>query len=157
MLFLRLLGEEDAALQYTGGHPFADVPGWLDPYVAWAWEKGYSNGVSAGRFGPGHALSAGQYVELLLRALGYSQAGTDDFHTALERALDGGVLTGGEYEFLQRAPFLRAHAVYLSYYGLDATLQGTGQTLAQRLAAGGLVTEAQLAAARSMVETLRLS
>ncbi len=40
VMFLRLLGEESDALASNGAHPFTDVPGWLSPYVAWAWQKG---------------------------------------------------------------------------------------------------------------------
>lgn len=156
VMFLRILGEEQAALESSYTHPFTDVPGWLRPYVAWAYAKGYSNGVSSTQFAPGQPLSAQQYVELLLRALGYSSAGTEDFRTSLERALADGILTEKECQVLRQEPFLRAHVAYLSYYSLDAVLSGTRQTLAQRLAAGGAISEAQLAAARAMVETLRL-
>lgn len=156
VMFLRILGEEQAALESGYTHPFADVPGWLSPYVAWAYEKGYSNGVSDARFAPDQPLPAQQYVELLLRALGYSSAGTEDFRTSLERALADGVLTERECQVLRQEPFLRAHVAYLSYYSLDAALSGTRQTLAQRLAAAGVVSGEQLAAARAMVETLRL-
>lgn len=156
VIFLRVLGEEEDALAYGGGHPFTDVPEWLSPYVAWAYQRGYSNGVSPRSFDPDRPIGPSEYVELMLRALGYSTAGTDDYTTSLERALDCGALTAGEFVFFKEAPFCRAHAVYLSYYSLNTAVSGSSRTLAQRLAAGGLFTEAQLAAARSQVETLRL-
>ena len=156
VMFLRVLGEEEEALAYRGGHPFADVPEWLSPYVAWAYQRGYSNGVSAVSFDPDRPISAQEYMELMLRALGYSTAGADDYNTSLERALDCGALTAGEFVLLKEVPFRRAHAAYLSYYSLNTSVSGAGQTLAQRLTAGGLFTEAQLAAAHSQVETSRL-
>lgn len=156
VMFLRVLGEESDALAYGGSHPFTDVPEWLSPYVAWAYQRGYSNGVSAESFDPDRPISAPEYVELTLRALGYSTAGTDDYTTSLERALDCGALTAGEFVLFKEVPFCRAHAAYLSYYSLNTAVSGSGRTLAQHLAAGGLFTEAQLAAARAQVETLRL-
>ena len=157
VMFLRILGEEADALACGYSHPFTDVPAWLNPYVAWAYQKGYSNGVSAVRFDPDQPITAQEYVELLLRALGYSTAGVDDYSTSLERALDCGALTNGEYVALGEPPFCRAHVAYISYYSLDMTVSGTRQTLARRMMDQGLLTEEQLAAARSQVETLRLT
>ena len=98
VMFLRLLGEESDALAFNGTHPFTDVPGWLSPYVAWAWQKGYTSGVAADRFGSDQPVSAVEYEEFLLRALGYSTAGVDDYTTSLERALGlGGADSGRVY------------------------------------------------------------
>ena len=157
VMFIRILGEEAEALACTDGHPFTDVPGWLDPYVAWAYRQGYSNGVSATEFDPDAPIAAAEYQELLLRALGYSAAGTDDYSTSLERALDCGVLRESEYALLTGRSFLRAHVVYLSCYSLDMTLSGTSQTLGQRMVDGGVLTGEQLASARALTETLRLT
>ena len=73
VMFLRLIGEEGAALSSTAANPFADTPAWCDRYVAYAYEKGYTKGnnVSAGGqryFGPDAQLSAGEYMTFLLRA-----------------------------------------------------------------------------------------
>lgn len=156
VLFLRLLGEEDAALAWEGSHPFTDVPLWLDPYVAWAWRQGYANGVSADRFGSAQTLSAVEYTEFLLRAMGLSRAGVDDYTTSLERAAAGGLLTDGEYEGLRSRDFRRAHAAYVSYYALDAPVDGGTETLARRLVRTGRITEAQLEEARSGVSSQRI-
>lgn len=155
VLFLRLLGEEEQALRCAAAHPFSDVPGWLDRYAAWAYERGYTNGVAPGLFGGGRPISAEEFVEFLLRALGYSAAGADDCATSLERAVELGALTGGEYALLREGPFLRAHAAYLSYYSLDTPAAGGG-TLARRLLAAGQLTEERLAAARTLVDSERI-
>lgn len=157
VMFLRVLGEEDQALACTDSHPFTDVPGWLDRYVAWAYARGYANGVAADRFGCGQTVSAVEYEEFLLRALGYSVAGVDDYATSLERGLTCGALTGGEYVMLRGEQFLRAHAAYISYYALDVPVSGSRQTLAQRLTAGGHMTAEQLADARTLVNSLRIA
>ena len=46
VMFLRLIGEEGAALACTQGNPFADTPAWCDRYVAYAYAKGYTKGVA---------------------------------------------------------------------------------------------------------------
>ena len=152
VMFIRILGEEDQAMAWTGEHPFTGVPAWLDPYVAWAWERGYTNGVSETIFGGGEALTPQAYMEFLLRALGYSVAGIHDYTTSLDRALDCGALTAGEARMLAAEPFLRCHVAYVSWYSLDTLVSGSGQTLAQRLEDAGLFTADELAAARSGVK-----
>lgn len=157
VMFIRLLGEEQDALSCAASHPFQDVPAWLDRYAAWAWEKGYTNGVAPGRFGPEAAVTAQEYVEFLLRAMGYSRAGVDDYASSLSRGMDCGALSQGERDLLETSPFRRAHVAYLSYYSLDTLLSGGGQTLAQRLEAAGLFTQEELAQARILINSSRLT
>lgn len=157
VMFIRLLGEEDEALACTYDHPFTDVPAWVDRYVAWAYHQGYSNGVGATKFGTSDKVRAVEYQEFLLRALGYSVAGVHDYATSLERALDRGALTGSEYQMLKNDAFLRAHVAYLSYYSLDMILSGSQQTLARQLMNAGVFSSAQLASAKQLVNSSRLS
>ena len=157
VMFIRILGEEADALACTDTHPFTDVPGWVDRYVAWAYHQGYTNGVSPTLFGAAQAITAAEYEEFLLRALGYSTAGVDDYTTSLSRALTLGALTEGEYQALTAGTFLRAHVAYVSYYTLDMPLNGSRQTLAQRLQAAGVFSESQLASARIEVNSPRIS
>ena len=156
-MFIRILGEEADALACTYTHPYTDVPGWMDRYVAWAYHNGYTNGVSPTKFGTAQPIAAVEYEEFLLRALGYSVAGVHDYTTSLERALELGALTNGEYEMLKGQPFLRAHVAYVSYYTLDMVLSGSQQTLAQRLESEGLFTASLLSAARDRVDSSRVS
>ena len=156
-MFIRILGEEQAALTWQYTHPYTDVPAWADRYVAWAHHQGYTNGISATLFGSSQAITATQYEEFLLRALGYSTAGVEDYTTALSRARDLGILTEGEFQMLSQDTFLRAYVAYISYYALDVPLRGTEQTLALRLQAAGLFSEYQLATARILVDSSRLS
>ena len=116
VMFLRLIGEEGAALSSTAANPFADTPAWCDRYVAYAYEKGYTKGnnVSAGGqryFGPDAQLSAGEYMTFLLRALGYSDSGASpDFSwaNAVGKSVEFGVLNAAEQAKLTGSPFLRA-------------------------------------------------
>ena len=156
VMFIRILGEEDEALACTYSHPFTDVPSWLDRYAAWAWTNGYTNGVSPTKFGTAQAVSVVEYQEFLLRALGYSTAGVDDYLTSLERALDCGALTGAEYMVLKEGKFLRAHVAYLSYYNLDTMVAGSFQSLGQQLLQKGAFDAMQLMQARAYVSSARL-
>lgn len=157
VMFIRLLGEENAALSCSFDHPFTDVPAWADRYVAWAYHQGYSNGVGGGKFGTQQPVSAVEYQEFLLRALGYSVAGVHDYTTSLDRAYQHGALTDAEYRMLQNGSFLRCQVVYLSYYSLDMVRSGSQQTLAQQLSASGVFSAAQLTSAKQQVSSPRLS
>lgn len=156
VMFIRILGEENAALSCTYEHPFTDVPEWLDRYAAWAWHQGYSNGVGNNLFGTAMTVSAVEYQEFILRALGYSIAGVDNYLTSLERALEYGALTDAEYFLLKDSTFLRAHVAYLSYYNLDTLVSGTYMTLAQQLQQKGVFTFQQLIQARTYISSSRL-
>ena len=156
VMLIRLLGEEDAALAYTGTHPFRDVDDWAAPYVAYAYEKGYSNGVSGDTFGSTMNASVQMYAEFILRALGYSSTAQTDISDALTRAQGCGAITAGECAALGSEAFLRADVVYLSYYALDVPMRGTQQTLGGRLTQRGVFSSAQLRQARGLVTSARL-
>ena len=156
VMFIRILGEEEDALTCTYEHPFTDVPSWLDRYAAWAWHNGYTNGIGNNKFGTTQTVSAVEYQEFLLRALGYSTAGVDNYLTSLERALECGALTDAEYFLLSDTTFLRAHVAYLSYYNLDTLVANTYMTLAQRLQRHGVFSFQQLITSRTFVSSTRL-
>jgi len=143
IMFIRVLGEENEALAWNGNCPFTDVqPGTNGAkYVGYAYEKGYTNGWSATQFRPSGPVSAGQYTEFMLRALGYSSAANTDLSDTLARAQNAGVLTEGEADMLRRDPFLRAELVYISYYALEAQAAGTDRTLGEQLMDKGIYTQ----------------
>lgn len=161
IMFLRLIGEEQAALSSTVSHPFKDVPAWCDRYVAYAYDKGYTNGVNlpAGLFGPDDTMTASQYVTLLLRALGYSDsAAVPDFNWATSVAFgqNAGLFTEGEYDRLMNGVFYRAQVAYVSYYALNFPLKGQTATLLDRLVSSGVTTQAAAQQALTAVSTTRL-
>ena len=153
IMFIRVLGEEDAALAYTGPMPFTDVAAGSqsEKYVGYAYSKGYTNGYSATTFRPSQTVTAGQYMEFMLRALGYSSAANTDLSGTLDNAYANGVITSGELTALQSGTFLRADLVYVSYYALDATMAGTGITLRDTLMNKGTFTSAQVSTAAALV------
>ena len=157
IMFIRVLGEEEQALAWSGTTPFTDIqPGsQAERYVGYAYSKGYTNGYSATQFKPAGAVNAYQYTEFVLRAMGYSSASNTNLSDTLERAVSCGVLTAGESAMLQSDPFLRAELVYISYYALDA-ITASGVTLASELESKGVFTSGELENARSMVSSWRL-
>ena len=156
IMLLRLLGEESAALACTADVPFQDVVDWAKPYVAYAYEKGYTNGVSPKHFSPDTTASVGMYVEFVLRALGYSDITHTDVSTALDRAQAAGVVTAGEKVMLQSNDFLRSDVVYLSWYALETMLPNSTQTLHQKLESVGLFTPSTYQDTQRRVTSSRL-
>ena len=157
IMFIRVLGEEQDALAYAGTSPFKDVsPGTQGAkYVGYAYSKGYTNGYSADTFRPGQTVSASQFVEFILRALGYSSVETSNLSQTLPKALANGVLTEGEVAALQSGPFLRADLVYVSYYALDAVVSGSGKALRETLLDKGIFTASEARQAAAMVSGSR--
>lgn len=142
VMFLRLMGEEKAALAYPGsGITFADVPDWAEPYVAYAYDKGYTKGQEIDKqwrvvFGTQDPLAPRDYMTFLLRALGYAEETDFQWLSAVADAQTLGVLTAGDVALLTDQPFHRAQVAYLSYFALSAKTAG-GETLLDRLTAAG--------------------
>ncbi|MCR5826670.1 MAG: S-layer homology domain-containing protein [Oscillospiraceae bacterium] len=158
VMLIRLLGEEEDALACTGVSPFDDVPAsyWGAPYVAYAVQKGYTNGVGNNCFAPNVDASAPMFVEFILRALGYSSTAQTDVSTAASRARAAGVMTAGELAVLDTVDFLRADIVYLSWYALETPVAQNMETLHRKLEGMGVFTAADYRAARALVTSARL-
>ena len=159
IMFIRVLGEENEALAYTGSHPFTDIVkgSQSDKYVGYAYAKGYTNGYSPTTFEPNLTIPANQYVEFALRAMGYSSTSGSPVSTSLERALASGVLTDGEYALLKTGTFLRADLAYISYYALDTQMAQGGQCLRDALLERGTFTAAEAREADRLVSSARIS
>lgn len=158
IMFIRLLGEEEAALSWVGTSPFTDVAQGSDAakYVGYAYERGYTNGYTSTQWRPAQGVTVNQYTEFILRALGYSSVSNTNLSDTMERARDCGLLTAGEAAILKEATFLRAQLVYISYRALEAPVSGTGFTLEDTLMSKGVYTFAESIEARSMVSSRRL-
>lgn len=158
VMLIRLLGEEEAALACDSPAPFKDISDtyWGRPYIAYAYEKGYTNGVEDNKFAPDRPTNAGMYVEFVLRALGYSDTTQTDISTAAERALTANVITAGEKAVLEANDFLRADVAYLSWYALEVPVTANMQPLHQKLESAGVFTAAAYQAAKSSVTSARL-
>ena len=107
-------------------------------------------------FRPSQTITAQQYVEFMLRALGYSSNANTDLTSTFDNAVLYGVLTAGERSQLTGSTFLRADLVYVSYYALDVVEASSGQLLSQVLQEKGVFTSAELSAAQAMVTSSRI-
>ncbi|MBE6953775.1 MAG: hypothetical protein E7452_09515 [Ruminococcaceae bacterium] len=145
IMLLRLLGDEAAALELAEvTHPFTDVYPWAADYVSFAYANGLTNGTSATEYSSMMLIEPEQYMTFLLRALGYSDSGVNPdffYKTAIDSAVEFGVISQAEAEMLTATPLYRDKMVYISYYGLFAKLKGTNTTLIESLIEKGAVDE----------------
>lgn len=75
-LLCRLDGKTDDEINaMTISNTFTDLDPWAEPFVAYAEREGLILGVGGGRFDPQGALTGYQWALMLLRALGYTDAG----------------------------------------------------------------------------------
>lgn len=132
-MLVRLLGREQEAKAGAWDLPFTDVPEWARPYVGYAYANGLTNGIGAGRFGSGQAVTADQYMTFLLRALGYSSE--TDF--AWNAAADYGAGLG--LKIADRKSFTRGQVAAVSAAALAQKQKGAPQTLVALLAENGAI------------------
>lgn len=98
ILLLRMLGEEEEAKNCTYTHPFTDVPAWADKYIAYAYNKGLTNGVSATIFGSNNDTTPEQFITFTLRALEYSDKDGDfTYKESIKKAEEIGLVEVGAY------------------------------------------------------------
>ena len=151
IMLVRLYGaEEEAAADYAAGeiaHPFADVPSFAAPHVAWLYEKGLTKGMSADTFGATDGCSAQNYTTFLLRALGYQDGEDFAYADALTFAQEKGFYT----PFLFGGDFLRDDLAGVTYQALAADMKDGDAYLLESLVDSGAV-DAQ--AAKPMTEKM---
>lgn len=147
VMFIRLLGEEDEALAFEGSHPFTDVDTWANGYVAYAYAKGYTKGISDTLFGATNPIGPADYMTFLMRALGYVENTDFTWKTAVDDAAGLGIINSAEAGAIS-SEFLRCHVAYVSYYALYAKLNGSNTTLLQKLMDDGSVTDVVPAVAK---------
>ncbi len=141
VILIRLLGEEQAALSYTGLNPFADMNShWAASYAAYAYAKGYTTGTSATEFSPDTIASAQMFTTFLLRALGYSDKNGDFSYVYAENeAAWRGLCHYGEFS---DGEFYRDDCVYTCVNALNTPLKGQDKTLLESLVEKGAVDSA---------------
>ena len=137
-MLVRLYGaEDDAKTAYAAGQltmPFTDVGTTAAPYVAWLYENGIVNGVSATKFGTG-ACSAKMYCAFLLRALGYQDGVDFQYADTLAFAQEKGF-----YDPIQfSGTFLRDDLAAVTYQALGTDLKDGSAYLLKSLIDNGAV------------------
>lgn len=130
VMFIRLIGEEDEALAYDGTHAFTDVPAWAESYVAYAYNKGYTNGMTATEFGSDRDVRDLDYYTFILRALGYADNVDFTWATAYEKAIEIGIIPA---DFESYYELYRDHLVFISYNALELKVDEQSYTLAELL------------------------
>lgn len=144
-MLIRFLGEEEVALKDTGSTPFTDVLDWNAPYVRYAYNKKYTNGISDTKFGSTSELKTNEYITFILRALGYDDSSGDfKFDTALNKALEIKLIDKDYYNDLKgRGTLYRDDMVYISFNALSLNIKDANQNLAQSLINKNVFTKEQ--------------
>lgn len=133
-MIVRLLGKDAEARAGSYQTPFTDLPDWAAPYVGCAYTLGITQGTSPTTFGPSTPMTAGQYLTLTLRALGYDdKAGDFSYDKAADKALSLGLVQSADLE----GDFLRGQAALISYNALAQTVKGTDKTLKSTITVPG--------------------
>ena len=137
VLFLKLVGEYDAARGSGYTHPFTDVPEWADVYIAYAYEMEYTSGVSETEFGPDMDLTATMFLTLMLKALGY-EMGVDFQWDSAWTLTDQLGITNGEFHAGNNS-LLRGDMAVISIMTLGQPLKGFDTTLIEVLVSKDVV------------------
>lgn len=136
VMLIRLLGQEQDALNETAGMPFNDVPDWGTSYVAYAYKNGLTMGMNDKEFGSTHQASEQMFVTFVLRSLGYEDEndGSKDFtyEKAVEKAKDTGLLSE-DYLIVQTGEFMRDGCVAISKQALKTTMKNKTDYLIDEL------------------------
>ena len=151
VMLVRLLGKEGEARTGSWENAFSDVAEWARPYVGYAYANGLTAGTGETTFSGDRQITASQYLTFVLRALGYDSATDFRWDAAWEFSDEIGLTSEGAR--FAEAPFLRAHVAAVSFSALRTPLKGDDETLAEKLIAEGVFTQAQYDAALSPAQT----
>ncbi len=135
--FTRLLGKESKAAAQKNPHPFKDVPSWAGDCIGYLYEEYLVNGTSDTTFGSNDKATAAQFTTMLLRALGYSDSGSNadfSYNNALNFAVKANMFDESYKALLESSKTLsRGNMVTLSYLALKTPLKNSYKTLSQKL------------------------
>lgn len=145
-LLVRMIGKEAEALAGTFRTPFVDVPNWAEGYVGYAYTNAITNGMGPDKFGSDVQLNDYMFLTLVLRALGYSDAGENAQFTwdkPYALAKEVGLIDIAAAD----GSFTRGDAVDVFWKAMNVEIVGKGITLAQSLIDQGIFTAEQFVAA----------
>ena len=153
IIFVRLMGGEEEALENMYPHPFTDVPKWGQSYVGFLYKHKLTKGISETKFGSRKTVRSSEYMTMALRSIGYHDEGLDfKWRKSLEKALELELVDQPFFDDLKKAKFLRDHVVKISYDLLKQPVNGSTDTLAEKLLAYGTFTQDVL----DKMETIKL-
>ena len=134
IMFVRLLGAEQEALEKNYEHPFKDVPEWANAYIGYLYHEKLTNGTSATTFGSNDYMRANSYFTFILRALEYDDsAGDFIWNRSLEFAKNNQLISDSNYSELSSNTFYRDHVAKVSYLALQMPVKHEELTLAEHL------------------------
>lgn len=143
-MLIRLLGKESKAqAQYAAGavtSPFTDLEGWAAGTVNWLYANNLTNGTGKTTYSGKNKISAQQFATFILRALGYSDSGSDPDFTyakALDFAVQKQVITAEQSTAFQ-ADFRRGGMVEMCYNALYLKMNDSDLTLLEKLTNDGI-------------------
>ena len=137
VMFIRILGQENAAVAGGTNTTFTDVPAWGKAYTAYAEQQGLSNGLGNGKFGSDNLMTAKDYATFLLRGLGYSDtAGDFTYNGSIDYLNKIGTITDEECAYLKTCDFKRGEMALMSYRALCSDLKGNNIPLVEKLGLG---------------------
>ncbi len=142
-ILVRLLGDE-AKLNAADYQPvFKDVPSdrWSYAYTMYCHDNGITKGTAADEFSPEADVSADQFVTLVLRLLGYTDATPEN---AFETAQSLGLVSADDVkEYKASGKFIRDDMVKVVYEALSVKTKQGGK-LAENLNVKGVITDKEL-------------
>lgn len=122
-MIVRLLGLENTVLNEKKEEIFNDVPAdnWAASYIAYCYRNNIIKGIGDGSYAPDENMSGEQYLTLLLRTLGYSDAEPE---TAEKLSAEINMLKEDETrDILGSTDFNREKMVYASYKALETKMK----------------------------------
>ena len=122
-MIVRLLGLENTVLNEKKEEIFNDVPAdnWAAYYIAYCYRNNTIKGIGDGSYAPDENMSGEQYLTLLLRTLGYSDAEPE---TAEKLSAEINMLKEDETrDILGSTDFNREKMVYTSYKALETKMK----------------------------------
>ena len=138
-MIVRLLGEEDNAMQTKLTHPFADVPGWASPYVGYAFANNITRGISETEFDADSKVTLQQFLTFVLRILDYKDGNVDFVWNAPEELAIKTGLISPEHS----GECLRGDMVLICLNALNASYKDTSLPMYKMLVEKNVFTSSQ--------------
>ncbi|NLE26299.1 MAG: S-layer homology domain-containing protein [Clostridiaceae bacterium] len=143
VLLLRMLGKEQEAKDSNYTHSFTDVPAWANKHIAYAYNKGLTNGYSSTVFGGSDDATPEQFCALTLRALEYNEKDGDFvYKESIKKAEELGLAAAGKYK-VGAKNFTRGDCVDIIYKALAVVKKTEGVTLAESLVKANVIDAAK--------------
>ncbi|MBR5155402.1 MAG: S-layer homology domain-containing protein [Clostridia bacterium] len=138
-MIVRLLGEEETAMQTKLEHPFTDVPEWASPYVGYAFAHNITKGVSETQFDSNSKVTLQQFLTFVLRILEYKDGNVDFVWNAPEElAMEVGLIFS-----INLGEFLRGDMVKICLNALNASYKNTSLPMYKMLVERNVFTASQ--------------